>query len=145
MKRRPVLGSLDQMVGSLTEEDRTRLEMDTFVLVSHKQRPHWMRLVDLDGAIGIIQTGMIHDCVDNRLVHLLPVNMNLTHIWPKHVVLVHVVPQHFIDSNFKDTLKVSIDRLGKNTTDTKLVNVKTGSMSIIKDLRVAQTMDRRTV
>jgi hypothetical protein len=52
---------------------------------------------------------------------------------------------HFIDTNFKDTFKVRIDGLVQNATDTELVHVQARGMAVVKDLRMAESVRRRTV
>mmetsp|Transcript_2902 Transcript_2902/g.5017 ORF Transcript_2902/g.5017 Transcript_2902/m.5017 type:complete len:234 (-) Transcript_2902:497-1198(-) len=116
--RRPAAWFLNQVVWSLTKKNGTRFEMNALVFKSHKQCPHWMRLVDFDRPIGIVQTRMIHDGIRNYVIDLFPVFMNFTDGRPQHVVLVHIIPQHLINSNLKNAFEVCVYRLLQNTSHT---------------------------
>jgi hypothetical protein len=56
---------------------------------------------------------------------------------------VHIIPQHLINANLKDAFKVSIHRLGKDSRDTELVDVKARSVAVVENLRVTQSMRSR--
>jgi hypothetical protein len=144
MERRPVFRGLHQMGGSFTEEHRASLEMDSLVFVPHKQRPHGVRLVNLDRAVRVVQAGMVHNGIHHHIMHLFAVLMSFLHRWPQHVVFVHVIPKHFVNSNLVDALKVSIDRFGQDTIDTELVDIEACSMPIVKDLGMTESVWRRT-
>lgn len=133
------------MVGSLAEQNTTCLEVNSLMFESHEERPHGMVLVDNNGSLAVVQGWMRHDCIDDRLVNPLAIFVDFCDSRPNHVVLMHVIPEHLVDTNLKDTLEIGIDWLGKNTSDAKLVDVKTRSMSIVEYLGMSEAMDRWTI
>lgn len=132
------------MIRGLAKEDRACLQVNTLVFKPHEQRPHGMILVDNDRSVAIIERGVCHDGIRNSFVYLFPVLVNFRNCRPKHVILVHVIPQHLIHTNFKDTFKVSIHRLGQDSRDTELVYVQTRSVTVIEYLRMTQSMRSRS-
>ena len=100
-----------------------------------------MLLIDL----WILQARMVQNGIRNNLVDLLSILMDLSHRRPDHFILVHIIPKHFIYADFKNGLEIRIDGLVQDASEPKLVDVKTGCVAIVKDLRVTKAMNRRTV
>jgi hypothetical protein len=54
------------------------------------------------------------------------------------------ITYHFVNADFKDTLKVSIDGLGKDAIETKLIDVQARGMPVVEYLRMAKSVRRGT-
>eukprot|EP00043_Microstomoeca_roanoka_P002638 m.39515 g.39515 ORF g.39515 m.39515 type:complete len:333 (+) comp11615_c0_seq1:1640-2638(+) len=141
MQRREILRFAHQLERQLTHQHATCLKVDLLVFCSHDNSPERRGFQLTNGLKGRVVVNQIH----NSVIDSLAVDANLIHGWPLHVVLAQIIPLHLIYPCLEDVLIVLIDGLADEASDTTLVDIDRGGVSIIEDFWVSEVMVRWAV